>query len=125
MIKYILLLLMISNVYAEPFNQYECTLNSQLNDCLTPQQLKVLQNAFDRQQQLPKVEQSEDYIEPPSKIVKTVLPSKHNRCTMSVNLLEQCPTAQQVQFIKLMNDYKNRRTKNVSTIKTKSKSNHM
>jgi hypothetical protein len=116
---------MISNVYAEPFNQYECTLKSQLNDCLTPQQLKVLQNAFDRQQQLPKVEQSEDYIEPPSKIVKTVLHPKHNRCTMSVNLLEQCPTVEQLKFIKIMNEYKNRRIKNVSNIKTKSKSNHL
>lgn len=124
MIKYILLLLMISNVYAEPFNQYECTLNSQLNDCLTPQQLKVLQNAFDRQEKLPKAD-IEEYVEPLLKYEKTVLHSKHNRCTISVNLLEQCPTAEQLKFIKIMNDYKNRRIKNVSNIKTKSKSNHL
>ena len=124
MIKYILLLLMISNVYAEPFNQYECTLNSQLNDCLTPQQLKVLQNAFDRQEKLPTAD-IEEYVEPLLKYEKTVLHPKHNRCTMSVNLLEQCPTVQQLKFIKIMNDYKNRRIKNVSNIKTKSKSNHL
>ena len=124
MIKYILLLLMISNVYAEPFNQYECTLNSQLNDCLTPQQLKVLQNAFDRQEKLPTAD-IEEYVEPLLKYEKTVLHPKHNRCTISVNLLEQCPTVQQLKFIKIMNDYKNRRIKNVSNIKTKSKSNHL
>jgi hypothetical protein len=115
---------MISNVYAEPFNQYECTLNSQLNDCLTPQQLKVLQNAFDRQEKLPKAD-IEEYVEPLLKYEKTVLHSKHNRCTISVNLLEPCPTAEQLKFIKIMNDYKNRRIKNVSNIKTKSKSNHL
>ena len=115
---------MISNVYAEPFNQYECTLNSQLNDCLTPQQLKVLQNAFDRQEKLPKAD-IEEYVEPLLKYEKTVLHSKHNRCTISVNLLEQCPTVEQLKFIKIMNDYHNRRIKNVSNIKTKSKSNHL
>ena len=124
MIKYILLLLMISNVYAETINQYECTLNSQLNDCLTPQQLKVLQNAFDRQEKLPKAD-IEEYVEPLLKYEKTVLHPKHNRCTISVNLLEQCPTVEQLKFIKIMNDYHNRRIKNVSNIKTKSKSNHL
>ena len=116
---------MISTVNAETINQYECTLNSQLNDCLTPQQLKVLEQAYHRQELLPKLEQSEDYIEPPSKIVRTVLHPKHNRCTISVNLLEQCPTVEQLKFIKIMNDYHNRRIKNVSNIKTKSKSNHL
>jgi hypothetical protein len=124
MIKYILLLLMITNVYAEPINKYECTLNSQLNDCLTPQQLKVLQKAYDHQQLLSTVE-NEEYIEQPYKHEKNILHSTNNRCTMIQNLLQQCPTANQIKFMKLMNDNKNRRIHNVSTIKTKSKSHNL
>lgn len=124
MIKYILPLILISNTYAESINKYECTLNSQLNDCLTPQQFKMVVDEYNRQQLLPKVE-IEQYVEKPFKYEKTVLHSSNSRCTMSVNLLERCPSAEQLKIAKLLNEYKNRRIKNVSTIKTKSKSNHL